>query len=136
MYLTVADTSERAIDLVNMNTSQIIVNNQKRLLQEAVDRLFRKISKVLLCQMNISHVGNEDSVATTSEYSQNENQKVLLSLLGSSKERDVYAWIQFVSMLFCLEISSDIMDSSACYDFLWDHNAFEDKDVWDHLVEK
>ena len=60
MYFTVADTSERAIDLVNMNTPQIIVNNQKRLLQKVVDRVFRKILKVFLCQANMQCLDSKD----------------------------------------------------------------------------
>lgn len=129
MYLTVVETSERAIDLANMNISPIIINNQKRLLQLEINKLFSKSLKAYLCQMDMFHTDNDES-----DYLLDENQKAFLALLGSSKDNDAYVWMQFVALLFCLEITHDIVDSSAFCDFLWNHNAFEDKDVWDLLL--
>ena len=131
MYLIVADTSERVIDLVDMNTPQIIVNNQKRLLQEAVDRLFRKILKVFLCQTNMQYLDSKDKDG--SDILIKERKDALFSLFGTTKGSDVYNWIHFISMLFCLEIIADSISPSSLYDFLWEHNSVEDKDVWDHL---
>ena len=127
MYLTVAEASERAADLANINSPTIVLNNQKRLLQLEINKLFSKSLKVYLCQMNMFHADNDEC-----DYLLNENKKALLSLLGRKKDRDAYVWMHFISMLFCLEMISDT-DSSEFYDFLWSSNALEDKEVWNKL---
>ena len=126
MYLDIADINERAVHLGDNKMPAIIVNNQKRLLQETIDRLFRKCLKVYLCHINMFHINNDELV---DDYLLNENKKLLLSLLEKQKGYDVYVWVQFVAMLFCMEMRSDIIDSSEFYDFLWDNNTLEDKDI-------
>ena len=133
MYLTVAEASERAADLANINSPTIVLNNQKRLLQLEINKLFSKSLKVYLCQMNMFHINKDEF---TSDYLLSENKKELLSLLGSSKDNDAYVWMQFISMLLCLEIITDTIDSSMFFDFLWKHNVLEDKAVWEHLREQ
>ena len=126
LYLYIAALNERVICLENIKSPTIVINNEKRMLQEAVDRLFRKCLKVYLCHMNMFHINNDEFV---DEYLLDENKEMLLSLLEKQKGYDVYVWVQFVAMLFCMEIRSDIIDSSAFYDFLWENNTLEDKDI-------
>ena len=126
LYLYIAALKERVIYLENIKSSTIVINNEKRMLQEAVDRLFRKCLKVYLCHMNMFHINNDEFV---DDYLLDENKKMLLSLLEKQKGYDMYVWVQFVAMLFCMEIRSDIIDSCEFYDFLWGNNTLEDKDI-------
>ena len=79
------------------------------MLQEDVERLFKKLEKTF--------GGVEESYL---------NKRFL-----EIENLNFPAWFLFVAMLMGLDISKSENEKMLFHDFLIEHNAFEDKDMWD-----
>lgn len=115
LYLSIALINDDIKYLSSFGTSEIIMNNMKRMLQESTEKLFKKSLKVYLCNDYTSN---------------NEYKEAFDILLGNIKKYDDFALKNFFALLFCLDISKDSSEQHLFSSFLLENNAFEDQLIW------
>lgn len=124
LYSIIAMNNERIKYLCDLNSPTIIVDNQKRMLQEFVEKLFKKSLKVYCCE----------DISTNRDLGKDNYDGVIKSIFGISKDYDISVWENFVALLLCLDISSNENEKSIFNSFLLDNNAFEDQSVWNDYL--
>ena len=112
LYRRIAGQKDEINHLCYMGSPKIIIANSKRMLQDDVERLFKKLEKTF--------AGVAESYI---------NKRFL-----DNKNLNFPAWYCFIAMLMGLDISNVESEKLMFHDFLLDQNAFDDKAVWGDLA--